>query len=96
MGYEFKTTFWQDFTIADCFGEAAVRDTFDRAFGEWKSDVVYVTELALVTNWRCWLHHDAGDDALSDLYAELYYKVRGWCLDNLKGDDIRYYFEVTD
>lgn len=34
-GYEFKTTFWIDFTIADQFGLEAVKDTYERAFNEW-------------------------------------------------------------
>ncbi len=33
-GYELKTTFWRDFTIADMFGVEAVEDTFYRAFNE--------------------------------------------------------------
>ena len=32
----FTTTFWQDFSIADAFGVAAIKDTFKRAFAEWK------------------------------------------------------------
>lgn len=35
-GYTCKTTFWMDFSIADRFGAAAVKDTFNRAFAEWK------------------------------------------------------------
>ena len=27
-GYETKTTFWEDFTIADAFGVDAINDTF--------------------------------------------------------------------
>ena len=37
-GYELQTTFWEDFSIADRFGLAAVLDTFNRAFREWKGD----------------------------------------------------------
>ena len=37
-GYELTTTFWQDFSIADCFGVQAIRDTFNRAFEEWKTN----------------------------------------------------------
>lgn len=96
MPYEMKTTFWQDFTIADAFGAAAVKDTFERAFKEWRTDTVYVTELALVTNWKCWEHWERGNDTLGRLYHDLYYEVRGWCLDNLEGEDARYYFEMTD
>lgn len=94
--YEFKTTFWMDFSIADRFGKEAVQDTFDRAFKEWRSDVEYVTELAIVTNWKCWEHWEKGDSSLGVLYHDLYYKVRDWCLDNLKGDDLRYYLTTTD
>lgn len=52
IGYEPKTTFWQDFSIADAFGLDAIRDTFDRAFSEWKNNVTYVTELSLVLNHK--------------------------------------------
>lgn len=37
-GYKPRTTFWQDFSIADVFGEDAVTDTFQRAFAEWKDN----------------------------------------------------------
>lgn len=31
-GYKMKTTFWNDFTIADCFGIDAIEDTYKRSF----------------------------------------------------------------
>lgn len=39
-GYEMQTTFWQDFTIADAFGIDAIKDTFNRAFKEWKDNYI--------------------------------------------------------
>ena len=36
LGYEVFTTFWDDFTIADSFGISAIKDTYKRAFEEWK------------------------------------------------------------
>ena len=96
MDYKFRTTFWSDFTIADAFGAHAVKDTFERAFGEWRSDAEYVTELSLVLNWKCWQHYEKGDEGMSGLYAGLYRTVDTWCYENLKGADLRYYFEVTD
>ena len=96
MMYEFKTTFWDDFTIADAYGEEGVKDTFVRAFWAWKDDVEFVTELAIVVNWKCWQHWKNGNLGLSELYSDLYYKVRDWCLDHLKGEDLRYYLETTD
>ena len=42
-GYETKTTFWEDFTIADAFGVDAINDTFKRSFDGWKNNVEHVT-----------------------------------------------------
>ena len=53
-GYKFVSTFPSDFTIADKFGESAIRDTFNRAFNEWKSNYVYLTELVISLNWKIW------------------------------------------
>ena len=50
MGYEQKTTFWMDFSIADKFGIAAIKDTYKRAFNAWKDNHVYLTELVMVLN----------------------------------------------
>lgn len=62
-GYKFKTTFWNDFSIADAFGTDAVQDTFDRAFPEWRGDVVYLTELVLVLNWKIYEFYEKTNDA---------------------------------
>lgn len=93
---ELKTTFWQDFSIADAFGESAIRDTFDRAFGEWRTNTEYVTELVLVLNWKIWEHWEKGDEATAKVYDELWKLADGWCMENLKGDDLRYFLAETD
>ena len=96
MDYEFKTTFWTDFSIADRFGEKAVKDTFKRAFKEWKHDVVYLTELALVLNEKCWNHFNTGNFDLSGLYADLFYKANDYARGHLKGEELEYYFHIMD
>lgn len=96
MDYKMKTTFWQDFSIAELFGKDAVIDTFNRAFAEWKTNTEYVTELAIVTNWKCWQHYRKENHMYGELYHDLYYKVRGWCIENLKGNDLAYYLRETD
>ena len=40
-GYQPKTTFWMDFSIADKFGIAAIKDTYNRAFKEWKTNHMF-------------------------------------------------------
>lgn len=95
-GYKPVTTFFTDFSIADGFGISAIKDTYNRAFKHWKEDVKFVTELCMVLNWKCWQHYDEGHTKVSELYSELYYKLRDWCIDNLMGDDLKYFFETTD
>ena len=94
--YEFKTTFWQDFTIADKFGLNAIKDTYTRAFNEWKTDKVYITELVLVLNWKIWEHYEKGDKEKVEIYDKLWRETDDWCTKNLKGDDLRYYLQTTD
>lgn len=94
-GYKPKTTFWEDFSIADVFGGAAVADTFKRAFKEWRNDVVYITELAMVLNWKISQHYER-NMALARLYDSLWRKVDEWCCENLHGEDAEYYFQTTD
>ncbi len=96
MGHEPHTTFFSDFTIADAYGAKAIKETYERVFKEWKSNTQYITELAMVLNHKCWYFHDDGNDEYSLLYGELWGKVDNWCLENLKGDDLSYYFETTD
>lgn len=94
-GYQPKTTFWQDFSIADAFGEKAVRDTYKRAFKEWKTNKEYITELVMVLNWKIWqLYED--NESLARVYEELWMEADGWCCKNLKGEDLQYYIKTLD
>ncbi len=94
--YETQTTFWTDFTIADQFGADAIRDTFNRAFEEWKTHTAYLTELVMVLNWKMWEHYEKKHEALSRLYQSLWEKADAWAWDNLKGNDLNYYMGTTD
>lgn len=96
-GYVPKTTFWDDFGIAEIFsGAKGVQDTYNRAFDEWKNNVEYITELTLVLNWKIWYWHDNGNEELARLYNELWEKTDQWCLENLKDDDKMYFLRTTD
>lgn len=96
-GYELTTTFWQDFSIADCFGVQAIRDTFNRAFEEWKTNHVYLTELVIVLNWKIWAWYQKnGSCEQSKLYNELWEKADGYAMENLKGEELDFFIRVTD
>ena len=94
-GYQPKTTFWSDFTIADCFGNRAIQDTFRRAFNEWKGNAEYMTELTLMLNWKIWYWHEK-DEERAKLYDKLWKEADQWCMKNLKDDDLAYYLRTTD
>lgn len=94
-GYELKTTFWSDFTIADAFGVEAIKETFKTAFNEWKSNVEYITELAMVMSWKSCYWHEKNNTYMA-IYSNLYCEVDKWCMDNLKDEDLSYYIETTD
>ena len=95
-GYEPKTTFWQDFSIADNFGTSAIRDTYDRAFDHWHNNVVYLTELVMTLNWKIWQHYEAGNSDISALYNELWERADAWACENLTGEDLDYFYRTTD
>ena len=96
MEEKFTTTFWQDFRIADAFGISAVKDTYKRAFKHWKNDYRYLTDLVMVLNHSCWFWYDKGNEELSQLYSDLYYEADAYALENLKDDELSYFFKVTD
>lgn len=91
-----NTTFNMDFSIADRFGIKAVKDTYKRAFKEWKKDIRYLAELTLALNRKCWEHFYKGNEELSKLYADYFYEVKNYAYENFNGDDIEFYFNVTD
>lgn len=95
-GYTLRTTFLQDFQIADIFGESAIRDTYKRASEEWNTNTEYFTELVMVLNWMCWGHHAKGHEKLSVLYEKLYYKAHNYALSHFEGADLEYYLTTTD
>lgn len=95
FGYEPKTTFWQDFSIADMFGVDAVKDTFKRAFCEWKTNYIYLTELVMVLNHKAWQHYER-DNSLAELYDELWGEADVYAVENLRDDELIYFLVTTD
>lgn len=93
---ERETTFWSDFTIADKFWTSAVKDTFQRAFDEWKSNYKYLTELVMVLNWKLREHYDKWDKALAKVYESLWMQADEYAVDNLKDDELSYFLNTTD
>lgn len=98
-GYKPFTTFWADFSIADKFGPAAIKDTFKRAFNEWKGNYKYLTELSMVLNHKIASHYSPNKEApnvLAKLYSQLWEQVDSYAYQTLQGEELDYYYSITD
>ena len=93
-----STTFCRDFMMAEVYGVAAIRDTFNRAFAGWKSHYKYLTELAMTLNHRLFYWHEAAgeNDERTKLYSELWERTDAWGYNNLKGDELSFFLRVLD
>lgn len=93
-----KTNMWHEFTVAELKGIKGVQEHFKKVFDELKKakDVEKLTELVLVTNWKCWDHYDMFHTKMSEAYSTLYYKAHNWCCSHFKGQDMDYYFNMVD
>lgn len=94
-GYKCMTTFYEDFSIAEKFGYNAIKDTFNRAFKEWKTDYKYLTELVMILNWKIWQFHGKYDD-LALLYDKYWRIADSYAMENLKGEELEYFIRTTD
>ena len=96
IDYETQTTFWQDFTVADRFGVSAIKDTYKRAFKEWKNNHIYLTELVMVLNWKLWEHYRKNNMKMAELYDKLWRECDTYAYNNLKGVELEYFMSTTD
>lgn len=95
--YRSITTFWDDYSIADRFGAAAVKDTFKRSFANWKNDYKYLTELVMVLNHKLWEWYEKDPEGpIYKAYGQCFEKASSYAEDNLEGEELSYYYRVTD
>jgi hypothetical protein len=95
IGYEEKTTFWSDFSIAERFGVDAIKDTYKRAFNEWKHDYIYLTELTMVLNHKIWQWYEACEP-IARVYNDLWMKTDAYANEHLEGEELSYFYRTLD
>lgn len=95
-GYKPITTFYEDFSIADAFGLRAVMDTYKRGFETAKfMGYKELTEFVMVLNWKIW-EHNGYDGALAQLYQTLWLQTDEWVCENLRGEELSYFYRTID
>ena len=96
LGYKVLYTFYEDFTIADRFGPKAVKETYARVLKDAKiMGYKALTELTMVLNHKIWFLYKS-NKPLAQLYNELWEKTEDYCYDNLKGDELTYFYHTLD
>ena len=95
LGVKLESTFWMDFTIADKMGEKSVKDTYDRAFNEWKNNPKFMTELTIVLNWKIWQHYKENKE-VAEVYNDLWEQADAYACENLTGAESDYFYSTTD
>ena len=95
-GYKPITTFYEDFSIADNFGMAAVKDTYKRGLESAKfMGYKELTEFVMALNWKIWEHYE-NNEPLAKLYNDLWEEDDYYACDNLKGEELDYFFQTID
>ena len=95
MGYEFRTTLVEDFQIASCFGEEAVRTTYQEVFNDWKDNIVWMAEMYIALNWEIRRLYQT-NEKLALVYDELWRELGEYVYNHFEGKDLTFFFEVTD
>ena len=104
--YERKTTYTNDFSIAEwCVpvdGMSAIASALRNALQNWRDDVEFFAEIIIVINMKSWEHAARGNKQYGNMYSDLYYLVRDlyfdWFDDSNKQHDkaMEYYFDYVD
>ena len=97
-GYERKTTFFSDLSIAEwCGQESGVRDTYENVMRSWLDDIVYITEFCMCLNHKIWQHYK-DNEPLAKVYDELWQDCDNKIIEHYKEADeaLGYYYRVTD
>ena len=95
-GYKPLTTSFSDFSIAEPFGVKAIKDTYKDLRKNFKGNYKYETELVMALNWKIWEHWDAGNEPLARVYNDLWIEAADYAQENLKGEELSYYYRTTD
>lgn len=95
VGYTPITNYWQKLYSAARQGADAVKRLATGLFDSAKHSYKHLTELVLVLNHLCWKFAES-NDTLGRLFASLYHTANDYARANLTGEELEYYFRITD
>lgn len=94
-GNEVKTTFWEDFRQQSDLAFQLFRTRSIVLSKSGKEDYEFLTELVLVLNHKIWQYHEKRPE-FAELYNTLWEQTDQYAMENLKDEELSYFFDVTD
>jgi hypothetical protein len=94
-GYTPMTTFFNDLSVAECFGKKGINDTYKNVIKSWGKNIKYITEFCMCLNHKIWQLYENNEDVARE-YDKLWRECCQHIEDNFSGEDLQYYYRVTD
>ena len=92
-----KKMLWQLFEVLP---DDEIKNYAEAAYQEDNNDIVLIAALVTVLNHKCWHYYENGNEKLSQLYSDLYYKYNDmawdWLEKNGTEEEKHWYFETMD
>lgn len=98
-GYEIKTVLWDVLGYGEENQTMEELNDFIKRYFEEEKEMMNpesLAEMVLIINHKSWYWANKSNDKMVKFYADWYYELHDWCLDNLKGDDFSTYYHIVD
>lgn len=96
IGYRPFTTFYDDLSIAELFGDEAIVETYEEIICQWICDVKYFTEFVMMLNWKCAEWYNDGNIIRAGLYQELHHVAMDKALEVFDEEELKYFWKTLD
>ena len=94
---EEKQILWRMF---DVLSTDNIANSTEIMYKKYNNNIELVAALVTVLNHKCWYYYENGNEKLSQLYSDLYYKyndmVWDWLEKNGTEEEKHWYFETMD
>lgn len=96
--YKPTSNSFAELSVAELFGDEAIRIAFNKLSELYLSDYKKYTDLVMAVNWKAWEWEGRNDAAYSKFYSLLYYEADERFWQHFEHDDVakNYYFQTTD
>lgn len=95
-----RDLYWCYTLAAEKFGENQIIEWAKEQYEQIKNDVAAMAAFVMVLNHKCWYWYDKGNEELSKIYSDLYYKYDylewNWLEAHGTEEEKHWYFKTLD